>query len=443
MHESTKCESWGRFPRVAQDVYPLHWQDDPWPQQRSLLPRGLGRSYGDSCLNEGGILLDATPLNRFISFDTQKGVIRCEGGTSLAEVLKIAVPAGWFLPVTPGTKFVTVGGAIANDVHGKNHHRQGSFGCHVRCLELLRSDGTRLLCSETEHNDWFRATIGGLGLTGLILWAEFQLIPITTPWIEMETLPLHTWDDFFQLAADSDQHFDYTVAWIDGCQSPAGRGIFFRGNHANTGPTNLPPLQTEERWTIPCNAPNFLLNRLTLKAFNQMYYRHACSQKGIKRIHFDPFFYPLDAIGKWNRLYGRRGFLQYQFVVPQDHAPEMLQQTFETLQREGLPPFLTVLKIFGNQPAPGMLSFPRPGVTLALDFPNQPALFPILNLLDDRVSALGGAVYPAKDARMSTTHFQNFFPNWAQFCAYIDPKFSSSFWRRVTAKPDSGKESSS
>lgn len=439
MHESTKCESWGRFPRVAQDVYSLHWPEDPWPQQHSLLPRGLGRSYGDSCLNEGGILLDATPLNRFISFDTQKGVIRCEAGTSLAEVLKIAVPAGWFLPVTPGTKFVTVGGAIANDVHGKNHHRQGSLGCHVRCLELLRSDGTRLLCSETEHNDWFRATIGGLGLTGLILWAEFQLIPITTPWIEVETLPFHTWDDFFQLAAESDQHYDYTVAWIDGyrtpaSQNPAGRGIFFRGNHANTGPTDLPHIRTEERWTIPCNAPNFLLNPLTLKAFNQMYYRHACGQKGLKRIHFDPFFYPLDAIGKWNRLYGRRGFLQYQFVVPQDHAPEMLQQTFETLQKEGLPPFLTVLKIFGNRPSPGMLSFPRPGVTLALDFPHQARLFPILNLLDDRVSALGGAVYPAKDARMSATHFQKFFPHWTQFCPFIDPKFSSSFWRRVTLK---------
>lgn len=437
--------SWGNFPQVSQQIYPLRWRNKkltlPAPPT-TVLPFGLGRSYGDVCLNEGGVLLLTRELNRFIHFNSESGLLRCEAGVSLAEILALSVPQGWFLPVTPGTQFVTVGGAIANDVHGKNHHCAGTFGRHVVQFELLRSDGERLLCSPTSHEQYYAATIGGLGLTGLITWAEIQLKRIYHRAMQMEAIKFANLEEFFEVSAQSDQYYDYTMAWVD-CNSNGadlGRGIFFRGNHVKEEEipkqwqlpllNRLPPGLR----TMPIHLPNFALNRWTVAAFNSFYYNRQKSKNINQLVDYEPFFYPLDAILEWKRLYGKRGFLQYQFVVPYtDHR--VITEILQTIAQSGLSSFLAVLKTFGDLVSPGMLSFPRPGVTLALDFPIKGAhTFELLERLDNMVSEAQGVVYPCKDARLSAHHFQTYYPQWHELAKYFDPRFSSSFWRRVTAK---------
>lgn len=432
-------QSWGRYPKVKrQEVAPIYWRDDSLDLARidgPVLPYGMGRSYGDSCLNEGGTLLDTAALNRFIAFDETHGLLRCEAGVTLADILKLIVPRGWFLPTTPGTKFVTVGGAIANDVHGKNHHNAGTFGSHVTRFELLRSDGERLICSPDENADLFRATIGGLGLTGLILWAEFRVRRVTGPFIAKEQIRFGSIDEFFEISAGSDDGFEYTMAWVD-CLATGkhlGRGLFMRGNH--TWPRHIPRKTAEPRslFTLPVQLPAFVLNLATVKAFNSLYYRSQFTKRTLQTVPYDPFFYPLDAIHEWHRLYGPPGFLQYQFVVPYAQDRTAIKHILRQISRSGVVSFLAVLKVFGDVPSPGMLSFPRPGVTLALDFPFRGRrTLRLLDQLDQIVKAHGGVVYPAKDARMSAECFQAFYPQWRDFTRYIDPKFSSSFWRRVT-----------
>jgi FAD/FMN-containing dehydrogenase len=432
-----ELESWGRYPRTRCIPRPICWRTDPLPKTngKTILPYGLGRSYGDSCLNDGGVLLQTRWMNKFISFDKSTGVLSCEAGTTLDEILQLTVPCGWFLPTTPGTRFVTMGGAIANDVHGKNHHRAGTFGCHVRRFELRRSDGETLLCSTGENPEWFHATIGGLGLTGLITWAEFQLRAIDSGFIQMESIKFGNLTEFFAISEDSDRDFEYTVAWIDAlaCGASLGRGIFMRGNHAAKSPTHGLIVHGGQKLEVPVDAPNFLLNPVTVRGLNFAYYQK--QQIKVKRsvVHYDPFFYPLDAIGKWNRIYGRRGFFQYQSVVPFTDGPEVSREMLSRIGRSGQASFLTVLKTFGRVTSPGMLSFPRPGITLALDFPNngQPTM-KLFAELDEIVRSAGGRIYPAKDARMSAQDFQDAYPQWKSFARYIDPRFSSSFWRRVT-----------
>ena len=423
---------------------PVYWRSDLLNFQefrQSVLPFGQGRSYGDVCLNDGGILLDTEGLSRFIAFDETSGLIRCEAGVTLAEILSLAVPKGWFLPVTPGTKFVSVGGAIANDVHGKNHHRVGTFGMHVTQFELLRSREERVICSPTQNTDLFRATISGLGLTGLILWAEIQLRRISSPLIRTECIRFDNLKEFFDIAGVSDQSHTYTVAWIDclAMDRHLGRGVFFRGNHVedeNPHPISRQPRRT---LTIPFDAPHLLLNRFAMKAFNLAYYHHHFSKRKEDIVHYDPFFYPLDAIHGWNRLYGSRGFLQYQCVVPFDAEGGAIREILQRVAQTGEASFLSVLKIFGAMRSPGMLSFPRPGVTLALDLPNAgPPTLRLLEALDDIVRLSGGAVYPAKDARMSADNFKVFFPRWEEFIRYVDPQFSSNLWRRVMRTMSSG-----
>jgi FAD/FMN-containing dehydrogenase len=400
-----------------------------------VLAYGCGRSYGDSCLNNGGSLLDTTPLNRFITFDETNGLLRCEAGVTLAEILNVIVPRGWFLPTTPGTKFITVGGAIANDVHGKNHHKAGTFGCHITRFELLRSDGERLICSPEENADLFRATIGGLGLTGLILWAEFHVRRVAGPFIAKEQIRFSCVDEFFEIAAESDKDFEHTMAWVD-CLATGkhlGRGLFMRGNH--TWPRRIPrqPAEPRSLFTMPVQLPAFALNLATVRAFNGLYYRSQLPKRAFQTVPYDPFFYPLDAIHEWHRLYGPPGFLQYQFVVPYDQNRTAIKDILTRISQSGVVSFLAVLKVFGDVPSPGMLSFPRPGVTLALDFPFRGRrTLDLLSHLDRVVQAHGGVLYPAKDARMSAQSFQAFYPQWREFTQYIDPKFSSSFWRRVT-----------
>jgi FAD/FMN-containing dehydrogenase len=385
------------------------------------------------CLNDGGVLLDARGLDRFIQFDAQRGVLRCEAGVLLGDILELVVPHGWFLPVTPGTRFVTVGGAIANDVHGKNHHRAGTFGRHVRSFELLRSDGRRRICSDTQHPEWYRATIGGLGLTGVIVWAELALLRIPGPWMACETIRYARLEEFLPLAEESDGRFDYTVAWLD-CLARGdalGRGVFYRANHseAATGAR----AQGKQRWSMPLEVPFPLINRVTLGLFNAFYYYRRSPRPVSSVQHYQPFFYPLDNIRDWNRIYGRAGFMQFQCVVPHTAAMDALREILHSIAAAGSGSFLAVLKRFGGLDSPGLLSFPRPGVTLALDFPNRgKTTTALLGRLDDIVRAAHGAVYPAKDACMAPRSFQQYYPHWQTLEKYIDARFSSSFWRRVT-----------
>jgi len=423
--------SWGRYPLPRhQTIVPLHWRDTALPTcEGMLLAHGNGRSYGDSCTNDGGVLLHTRGLDRFIAFNVETGILRCEAGVLFSEILEFAVPRGWFLPVTPGTKFVTVGGAIANDVHGKNHHRAGTFGEHVRCFELLRSDGTRTLCSRTEQAELFRASVGGLGLTGVITWAEFSLQKICNPWMEVNTQRFADVAEFLALSAESAADYDYSVAWFDCAGPAAGRGVFMRANHA-AADTVAGPAAPRRRLRVQLTPPISLINRATLRAFNAAYFHR--NRAGRSLQHYEPYFFPLDAIGNWNRIYGPRGFLQYQCVVPMADANASLSALLGKIRSGGTGSFLAVLKVFGDRPAAGILSFPRAGTTLALDFPNLgQATLDLLERLDDIVVAAGGAVYPAKDARLKRERFQRYFPNWEAMLPHVDPRFSSGWWRRV------------
>jgi FAD/FMN-containing dehydrogenase len=415
---------------------PVVWRDDPPALDRiagTVLPYAYGRSYGDSCLNDGGTLLDVAGLDRLIAFDQSTGVLRCEAGVSLAEILEVVVPRGWFLPVLPGTRWVSVGGAIANDIHGKNHHRAGTFGAHVIRLELIRSDGRRRECSRERERELFHATVGGLGLTGLVLWAELQLVRVPGAGISLERIRFRELDEFFELASEDAAH-EYTVAWVD-CLSDGrrlGRGIYMRGEHAAWN--GKPPSPRRGAWLgIPFDLAGGLLSRPAFSAFNALYYRRQLTRVLRATIPFEPFFFPLDGIEGWNRLYGRPGFLQHQCVVPDDGG-RVLRRLLERIARSGEAAGLGVLKRFGTISSPGLLSFPRPGLTLAVDlaFRGRSTLA-LLEALDTIVRDAGGAVYPAKDARMSPESFQTSFPRWREFARHVDPRFSSSFWRRVAA----------
>ena len=421
-------ESWGRYPAARQAVVRVAWRSDPLPRVHgTLLPFGQGRSYGDCCLNDGGTLLDTSRLDRFIEFDDQSGVLRCEAGLRIADILDLAVPRGWFVPVVPGTRFVSVGGAIANDIHGKNHVSAGTFGAHLRRLELLRSSGERLICSPEENAELFAATVAGLGLTGLVTWAELQLRRVKGPFIESETIPFGGLDEFFAIDADAARKSEYTVAWVD--PRPGGlRGLYFRGDHSRregAAPRLREPL------ALPLDLPSFAVSGPTTAAFNSLYYALARSRSGRRQVRYLPFFFPLDALGRWNRVYGKRGFLQFQCVVEERAAVEAL---IERVVSSGLRSSLGVVKTFGRLPSPGMLSFPRPGTTIALDFPNDgEPVFALLTALEAIVAEAGGALYPAKDARMSPRTFAAAYPRAAEFERHVDPAFSSSFWRRVRA----------
>lgn len=430
-------ESWGRYPDSRSVRRFINWSCDGLPafdRARKILPYGLGRSYGDCCLNDGGEVIATSGMNRVLAFDLKSGLIRCEAGVCLDDLLKLIVPRGWFLPVTPGTRYITVGGAVANDVHGKNHHHAGTFGCHVRQFELLRSDGRRMICSPRENSEWFAATIGGIGLTGLITWVEFSLRKIASAMIEMETIKLGNLDDFFQISAESDREFEHTVAWVD-ClaRGPAlGRGIFMRGNHAPAGAGPLVAHQAP-KLSVPVDFPAAALNPHTIMAFNALYYGRVWRRMSRSVLHYGPFFHPLDSINQWNRIYGRRGFFQYQFVVPFSSDATAVREIFERIARSGQGSFLAVLKTLGNRQSAGLMSFPMPGITLALDFPNCGVeTLKLFDELDRVVLAAGGRLYPAKDARMSPEFYVRSYPQYKEFSGYVDPAFSSSFWRRVT-----------
>jgi len=427
--------SWGRYPQLARCyAHKPAWNDqvpailkDAAPG--ALLPHGLGRSYGDSCLNAGRELIDCRRLNRILGFDESTGMLRCESGISLADILDTFLPKGWFLPVTPGTSFVTVGGAIANDVHGKNHHCAGTFGDHVHRIALHRSNDGLVVCDSENNPDLLHATIGGLGLTGVIAWADFQLKRVAGPWIDAETVPFQSLKTFLDLSHESNDHFEYTVAWLDCFAGKNPRGVFYRGNHAAEVGKEF---HTKRGPKLPFALPEWILNRYSVKAFNTAYYAFHAAKKGAGVVPYGPFFYPLDSIRQWNLLYGRQGFLQYQCVVPEANL-EAFEELLDLIAHSGMGSFLGVLKQFGSAAPAGILSFPRPGLTIALDFAMRgERTLKLMQSLDEVVQESGGAIYPAKDARMSSAMFEASFPHWRSFVPYIDPKMSSSFWRRVT-----------
>ena len=433
-------ESWGRCFHYHHQLEKLSWLPDRLsfiPDEVKALPYAYGRSYGDSCLNDQGLLIDTSGLTRLMHFDRSKGIIRCEAGVRFDQLLEVILPHGWFLPVTPGTKYISVGGAIANDVHGKNHHTSGTFGNFVSRFEMLRSNGERIVCSHWDNQELFKATIGGLGLTGLITWAEFRLSKVGSPYMDVVTTKFSGIEEFFEIADAADKQYEYTVAWVD-CLAKdqnLGRGIFMAGNHSSV--TNESALAKEAfgkqpKLSIPFDMPGWLLSPLFMKAFNTLYYNKQLMKRRRHQQHFDPFFYPLDGIGDWNRLYGKRGFFQYQFVLPDKHR-DVLPQIFELIAKSNQASCLAVLKKFGEQPSPGMLSFPRPGITLALDFANRgQATHRLFTKLDECIAKVGGRLYPAKDGHMQADFFKSGYPEWRTFSSFIDPKFSSSFWERVS-----------
>lgn len=424
--------SWGRLNSLPHEIITLSDRTQFVKQIVSRKPGiayGMGRSYGDVCLNPNGVLWNTAGLGHFIQFDDSTGRLVCEAGVLLRDIQNLVIPRGWILPVTPGTQLVTVGGAIANDVHGKNHHALGSFGNHVQRIQLLRTDGQIIDCGPLVNSDWFAATVGGLGLTGVIVEAEIQLRRVVGPWLEVETIPYANLNEFFQLADDSEANWEHTVSWIDCISGGASRGLFMRGNPIDAGPR---PVPKGRKLTMPIVPPVSLVNSLSLRVFNMTYFNLKKWQACRTVSHYEPFFYPLDNILEWNRMYGPKGFFQYQSVVPREVGQQAVQAMLRIIARSGQGSFLTVLKTFGNRQSVGMMSFPRSGVTLALDFPNKGTrTLRFFECMDAIVREAGGRVYLAKDARMPRELFEAGYPRLNEFLKFRDPGISSGLSRRL------------
>lgn len=428
----TSISSWGQLRREEHFVVSLPDRDSAGylisSAPRPALAAGMQRSYGDVSTNEGGTLWDCRGLDKFIAFDEHSGVLTCESGVLLRDIQETFASRGWMLAVTPGTAMVTVGGAIANDVHGKNHQTGATFGNHLIHLTLLRTDGEVIECSSQENPDWFHATIGGLGLTGVIVSATLQLKRVPGPWIESEDIVFESISEFFELSYASEAEYEYSVSWIDVTTGGGRRGILTRGN-----PVAASNREPERRGlTFPITPPVSLVNRLTLPAFNRAYFRLKAARPRTRLQHYRSFFYPLDAVSCWNRMYGPKGFYQYQSVIPRRDAEEATRAMLAECSRAGAGSFLGVLKTFGDVESLGMLSFPEPGITFALDFPQRgeqtTALFA---RLDSIVRVAGGRLYPAKDARMPRDLFESGYPRLEQFANYRDPGISSDLSRRL------------
>jgi FAD/FMN-containing dehydrogenase len=429
--------SWGRVARAPQRVAFPRFRKDltklvTRPPGKSVLAVGLRRSYGDSVMNSEGGLIATVGLDRFIALDADACVLRAEAGVTLSEIMRLIVPRGLFVPVTPGTRFVTLGGAVANDVHGKNHHQAGTFGRHVSRLGLLRSDGSRIEIGPNSRRDLFEATVGGLGLTGLIEWVEIKLQPIPSSQLEVEIVPYGSLAEFWQLADDSIATHEHTVAWIDcaATGSRSGRGIFSRANWSPQG--GFRAHVDRRAISFPVDAPESLLNSQTVGLFNRLHYAMQRRKAGTSQQHYASFFHPLDSIGNWNRLYGRRGFWQYQCVVPLATMKDAITALLAEVARSSQRSFLAVLKTCGDVRSPGLLSFPLAGATLALDFPNRgDSTQTLLARLDAIVREAEGRLYAAKDGRIPKQMWSGGYPNLDRFTTYVDPAFKSDFWRRV------------
>jgi len=404
---------WGRFPvHHAKEFYcrdGLELSDDF--QSASFIVRGNARSYGDSSLGNH-FFSSKTGYKRFIAFDENTGLLRCEAGVLLSEVIDVFLPKGWFLKVTPGTKLITVGGAIASDMHGKNHHIEGCFSQCVDSLRLMIASGEVVTCSRQENRELFLATCGGMGLTGVILEASFYLKPVNSQFIEQRTIKTRNLKETFE-AFEASSNETYSVAWID-CLAKGenlGRSLLMVGDFADDGDLDY---RHRNKASVPFDFPTFALNGLSVKVFNTLYYGKASKGTSAQRVSLDTFFYPLDAIGHWNRIYGKNGFVQYQFILPKEVSFEGLQKILEKIADKGMGSFLAVLKLYGPENE-HYLSFPMEGYSLALDFKMQKGLLPFLDELDEVVVALGGRIYLAKDARMKRSIFEQSYPRLETF----------------------------
>ncbi len=393
----------------------------------SYLAYGAGRSYGDTCLPAGDTLVHTASLNQIISFDAQKGILRAGAGLSLRKIIEHILPHGWFLPVTPGTAEVTLGGALANDVHGKNHHVAGTFGRFVRAFELVRSDRAPIVCTASANSDYFAATIGGMGLTGVATWIEIELVPVRSANIRQTITRFADIESYFAVN-ESRTPATYSVAWIDGLapRNALGRGILIEGEHADDGDF---PVIRKASVDIPFVAPFTLVWRTPLKLMNALYMRQ---REGESVVDTEKFFYPLDRIGRWSRLYGPRGFHQFQCVIPEKAAPVTVRQLLEIAHDDAGGSNLVVLKKFGDFDSPGMLSFPMAGYTLTMDFPDRgEGTSTLLKKLDAATLSAGGRINPYKTRAMSTETFRASFPHWRKLLPFLDPRAESQFSRRV------------
>lgn len=435
--------NWGNYPviQATEETFQTTAQLKHCVQKYdSVIARGLGRCYGDAALNDH--IISSLNYNKFLSFDALNGIIDCQAGVSLNEVLNVAVPKGWFLPVTPGTRYITVGGAVASDVHGKNHHVDGTFGEHVLNMDVMIADGSVITCSSQQYADLFEATCGGMGLTGIITRVRFSLKPIETSYISEKKIKAANLDEIFELFQQH-QHVTYSVAWIDCLKGGKnfGRSILMLGEHTKRNELtekkhieNHLKIPAEKTLNFPFYLPGFVLNQYSIKAFNEVFYFKQTAKETNKIIPYTPFFYPLDAIGNWNRMYGKKGFVQYQMVFPLSVSKVALTEMLHRISKKGFGSFLAVLKLFGKQDS--LISFPMEGYTLALDFSVKDGLFSFLDELDELVLQYGGRIYMSKDARMSKELLNKSYPRLETFKAIVhkynpDKKFTSLQSKRL------------
>lgn len=435
---------WGRYPVVNAVVSrPERLDDVAFPGEGTLICRGEGRSYGDAAISSQGLVLVTSRLKQLCDFDGTTGLLVAEAGVTIGDILKAFVPLGWFPAVTPGTKHVSLGGAVAADVHGKNHHRDGSIGTHLDGLELMLADGSRRRCTPGENAELFWATVGGMGLTGMITKVATRLIRIETSYVSAQHFKAPDLDTAFRWLTDREHDDQYTVAWID-CLSRGrslGRSIVMRGHHARRDETGARggaalSVKTRAPYRVFMDMPAFVVNPLSVGLFNQLYYLLQGRKTRPFLVGHDEFFYPLDAVDDWNRLYGKRGFLQYQFMVPERDGEEGVGRVLERLVESRRASFLAVLKRFGPG-NPGPMSFPERGYTLALDLPmTGHDVLEFLDQMDDIVLKFGGRVYLAKDARMAPERLRPMYPRldqWLRVKQAVDPggRFSSDLSRRL------------
>ena len=434
--------NWGNYPMMETDERRFTQQGELrkiMEGKSHVIARGNGRCYGDASLAENTI--STLKFDKILSFDTDAGVLECQPGILLDAVLEVIVPKGWFLPVTPGTKFITIGGAVASDVHGKNHHVDGSFSSHVMEMDVLLSDGSTMTCSKELNSDLFWATCGGMGLTGIITRVQFDLKKIETSYIKQKQVKAKNLEEVLELF-ETYKHYTYSVAWIDCLQKgdAFGRSILILGEHAKLEdldenkkrePLKLPK---KRQITFPFTLPSFVLNQFTVRAFNFLYYGKNFKKEINNVVSYEPFFYPLDAVLHWNRGYGKKGFVQYQFVLPLE-SKEGLVAILKRISDEGLGSFLAVLKVFGKQD--DLISFPTEGYTLALDFPVRSGLFEFLDELDELVLQYGGRIYLSKDARMRSEIFWRSYANAKSFLGIVkkyNPRFTFNSTQAVRLK---------
>lgn len=434
---------WGNIPNTANKVlYPREVKDIKEALKFArLIPRGLGRSYADQATNTGHTVMKLERMNHFLAFDKEKGVLECEAGVSLEDIINTFVPRGWFPMITPGTKYITIGGAIANDIHGKAHHVDGSFVNCVFDFTIALADGRIVKASREENSDLFWANFGGLGLLGPILTVRLQLRKIETSYFVQKSVVAKNLNEMLRAIDDSDKNYSSSVAWLDSMAKGknAGRGVLTMGNHAHLNDLpekmKLNPLNVGKKpiLTVPFYLPTFALNNISIRILNVLLYQ--MQKRGSSIAHYDKFFYPLDMINNWNKGYGKRGFIQYQFVLPESHGEVNIRKVLEEITKSDCVPFLNVLKKFGKDQG-GLLSFPFEGYTFAIDFPITAKLKPFTKKLDAMVLAMGGRIYLGKDAYLDESTFKAMYPQhkeWLAIKKKYDPSnvFSSDLSRRI------------